>query len=46
MRRHWRHYHWTTESNRALQGKMEPIERKYKQVFEHLYGRTDAPLTT
>ena len=46
LRGYWRNYHWATESNRALQGKMESIEHKYKQVFEHLYGRTDAPLIT
>jgi len=36
-RRHWRNYHWATERNRALQGKMERIERSYQQVLEHLY---------
>jgi hypothetical protein len=42
-RRYWRNYHWATESNRALQGKMESIERTYNQVLGHLYGRTETP---
>ncbi len=37
IRQHWRSYHWATVHNRALGGKMETIERTYKQVLEHLY---------
>jgi hypothetical protein len=36
-RRYWRNYHWATERNHALQGRMGSIERTYHQVFEHLY---------
>jgi hypothetical protein len=42
-RRHWRNHHWATEKNRALGGKMELIERSYRQVAEHLYAKTSKP---
>jgi hypothetical protein len=35
-RRYWRHHHWATERNQALQGKMPLIESNYRQVLQHL----------
>ena len=36
---HWRGHYWTTLSNGALNGKMGLIERRYQEVFEHLYQK-------
>jgi hypothetical protein len=36
--RRFTNFHWATHNNRALQGKLELMERRYQQVYQHLYG--------
>ena len=40
IRQNWRSYEWATLHNRALQGKLDDINRKYKEVQNHLYPTT------
>jgi hypothetical protein len=35
-RQFWRDHYWATAQNPLLQGKMPQIEKRYKEVFEHL----------
>jgi hypothetical protein len=37
-RHHWKTYHWAMQDNHVLRSRIESIERKYQQVFTHLYG--------
>ena len=36
-RQHWGNYYWAVQRNQTLQAKMPQIERRYREVSEHLY---------